>query len=229
MNDALARLGQIEVKETRRGRLIVALDLTGSREHSLKHARIATAAMFDTIKALGAVSVKLVYFRGSDECRASQWHSNPDILSAAMRRLSCEAGYTQMARVLRLAMAEKETVCGLVYVGDHCEDDADELRDLAALLGQRSCRLFMFHECADHDQRSLEAKPVFKRMAEISGGVYVEFKTDSGAVLREMLSNVGALAAAGAEGVRQVALPTTPEARQLQGRLLLLGPARGEV
>lgn len=229
MNEALARLGPIEVKEKRRGRLIVALDLTGSREHSLKQAQIATAAMFDTIKALGAVAVKLVYFRGSDECRASQWHSNPDILSAAMRRLSCETGYTQIARVLRLALAETEDVCGLVCVLDHSEDDPAELRELAASLGQRSLPLFVFHECADHDERSLEAKPVFKGMAEMSGGVYVEFKPDSGAVLREMLSNVGALAAAGSEGVRQVALPKTPEARQLQGRLLLLGPARREV
>lgn len=192
--------------------------------------------MFDTIKALGAVAVKLVYYRGSDECRATEWHSDPDILSASMRRLSCETGETQIARVLRLALAEKETVCGMVFVGDHCEDDPGELRELAARLGQRSMPLFVFHECADHDERSLNAKPVFKRMAEASGGVYVEFKPDSGVVLREMLGSVGALAAAGAEGVRQAALPKTPEARQLQTRLLaapersrggLLGPARG--
>jgi hypothetical protein len=230
MNEALARLGTVEGKETQRGRLIVALDLTGSREHSLKHARIATAAMFDTIKALGAVAVKLVYFRGSDECRASQWHSNPDILSVAMRRLSCETGETQIARVLRLVLAETKIVSGLVFVLDHCEDDPGELSELAAMLGQRSIPLFVFHECADHDERSLKAKPVFKRMADASGGVYAEFKPDNtGAVLREMLSNVGALAAAGPEGVNRVAPPKTPEARALQGRLrLLLGPARRE-
>jgi hypothetical protein len=53
----------------------------------------------------------------------------------------------------------------------------------------------------------------------------VEFKPASGALLREMFGNVGALAAAGPEGVKRVALPTTPEARQLQTRLML-GPAR---
>jgi hypothetical protein len=242
MNEALARLGTAEMKETRAGlytsaiasrkagRLMVALDLTGSREHSLKQARIATGAMFDAIKALGVVAVKLVYYRGSNECRATSWHSDPDILGASMRRLSCEVGYTQIARVLRMALAEGENLSGLVFVGDHCEDDPGELHELAAKLRQRSIPLFVFHECADHDDRSIEAKPVFKRMAEASGGVYVEFKPDSGVVLRELLSSVGALTAAGAEGVKRVALPKTPEARQLQGKMmLLLGPAREKV
>ena len=204
---------------------MVALDLTGSREHSLDQARIATSAMFDAIKTLGAVAVKLVYYRGENECRASAWHTDADVLSQAMRGLSTENGETQIARILRLALTEKETVCGVVFVGDHCEDSPGELRELSGALGQRSIPLFVFHECADDDRRSLKAKPIFKRMAAATGGVYVEFKPDSGAVLREVLANVGALAAAGLDGVRQVAVPKTAEARQLQARLLL-GPAR---
>jgi len=223
-NETLARLEASETPESRRGRLIVALDLTSSREHSLYQARIATAAMFDTIKALGTVAVKLVYYRGNDECRGSRWHSDPDILSQAMRRLGCETGATQIARVLRMALSEQDGVVGLVYVGDHCEEDPDELIELARLLGQRPLPLFVFHECADRDPRSLEAKPVFKGMAEVSGGAYVEFKPDSGTVLRELLANLGAFAAAGADGVRHAALLETAEAKQLQ-KHLLLGPA----
>lgn len=227
MNEALARLQPKGLKHGGgKGRLIFALDLTGSREHSLKQARIATAAMFDTIKALGAVAIKLVYYRGS-EIKATHWQNDPAVLAHSMRRLSCETGYTQIARMLRLALDEHEPVCGVVFVGDHCEDDPGELRDLAQALGRKSCRCFVFHECADHDDRSIEAKPIFKAMASLSGGVYVEFKPDSGAVLREMLGNVGALAAAGVEGVKRVALPQTPEARQLQTQLrLLAAPTR---
>ncbi len=223
MNEALARLRQAESETRARGRLIFALDLTGSREHSLRQARIATAAMFDAIKAIGRVAVRLVYYRGAKECRASEWHDDPGVLAESMRRLSCKTGQTQIARVLRMALAEDEKVSGVVFVGDHCEDDADDLVKLAQTLGQRSVPLFVFHECADHDQHSLKARPVFERMAEASGGVYVEFRPDSGAVLRELLANVAAFSAAGAEGVRQVALPETPEARKLHGRLLLLG------
>ena len=57
MNEALARIGAVNVTETRgaarrSGRLVFALDLTSSREPGLREARIATAAMFDALKAI---------------------------------------------------------------------------------------------------------------------------------------------------------------------------------
>jgi hypothetical protein len=226
MNKALARLGQVErnyAGDCSSGRLIFGLDLTASRQDSLDQARIATAAMFDSIKAVGSVALKLVYYRGTDECQESEWHDDPDILSRTMLNLSCKMGYTQIARMLRLILAEEAKVSAVVFVGDHCEDDPNKLFDLARALGQRSLPVFCFHECASDDDRAMEAKPVFKRMAETSGGIYVEFNPDSGAVLREMLLNVAAFSAAGAEGVRQVPPPKTPEGRQLRQRLLL-GP-----
>jgi hypothetical protein len=229
MEEALGRLQRAEWKrivDRPSGRLIFGLDLTGSREPGLRHARIATAAMFDTIKAIGPVQVKLIYYRGIRECRAGAWN-DPAVVSRSMVTLCCESGETQIARLLRAAFAEEKKISGVVFVGDHCEDNAAELRDLAQAFGERSIPLFMFHEC-DDDERSLEAKPIFKCMAEASGGVYVEFRPDSGVVLREMLSNVAALAAAGTEGVRQVPLPKTPEARQLRGRLLSLTSGKPE-
>lgn len=234
MDAALAKLRDAGIlKPSRRfGRLIFGLDLTGSREHSLDQARIATAAMFETIKAIGAVAVKLIYFRGFHECTAGDWQTDPSIVSRAMLKLSCKTGETQIARMLRQALAENEKlrraadagsagISGVVYVGDHSEDKPEELLELAAVLGRRSMPLFVFHEISDSDARSLQAQPVFEQMAELSGGVYVEFKPDSGAVLKELLSNIAAFSAAGVEGVERMALPTTSEARQLRGRLLL--------
>jgi hypothetical protein len=224
MNAALERLGIAKPTPARPpGRLIVALDLTGSREASLKQARIATAAMFDAIKQVGAIQVQLVYYRGLLECRASKWHAAATEVTKPMLGLSCKAGRTQIARVLKMALKEKD-VSGVVFVGDHCEENPDELIGLARKLGKP---MFIFHECSDHDECSLEAKPVFQGMAEASGGVYVEFKPDSGEVLREVLSSVAAFSAAGREGVKQIMAAKTPEARQLQARLML-GPAGGD-
>jgi uncharacterized protein with GYD domain len=225
MNAALERLGQggkMEPLSARRvGRLIVALDLTSSRAESLRQARKATAAMFAAIRSIGAVAVKLVYYRGDHECKAGAWHDDAEIVSRSMLSLSCKAGETQIARVLKLALAEREKISGVVFIGDHCEDDADELLHLAATFGKRSLPLFIFHEIVDHDIRALDARPVFKDMAKRSGGVYVEFRPDSGAVLKELLSNIAALSAGGVEGVKRMTLPATPEARQLRERLLL--------
>jgi hypothetical protein len=221
MKDALAQLGRGDTKTgagRSAGRLIFGLDLTGSREHSLQHARIATAAMFDAIRNVGAVAVKLIYYRGNDECKAGKWRTDPAIVSRFMLGLSSEAGYTQIERMLRFVLAEEQRISGVVFVGDHCEDDPAILCELAQAFGRRSMPLFVFHECADHDERSLQAKPIFKRMAELSGGVYSEFKPDNGAVLKELLSSVAAFSAAGAEGVEKLAFPKTPEARQVHAR-----------
>jgi hypothetical protein len=229
MMEALQRLDQVPLKRpdpVRTGRLLFGLDLTGSRSASLKSARRATAAMFDTIKAIGSIAVKLIYYRDVDECRATKWHDDPQVLSDSMRRLSCEFGGTQIARLLKLALAEKEKVSGLVFIGDHCEDGAYELALLAEQLGKKAIPVFVFHECADNDQHSVNAKPVFKRLAELSGGVYCEFRPESDVILRELLLNVAAFTTAGHGGVSQIAPAQTTEGRQLQSRLLLLAGAK---
>ena len=226
MNEALERLGQADKKHGAAGRaggrLIVALDLTSSRAESLRQAQKATAQMFDAIKAMGAVAVKLAYYRGNHECKAGAWQDDAGVVSRAMLGLSCKAGNTQIARVLKLALAEKEKLSGVVFIGDHSEDDDWELDDLAVKLGHKRIPIFVFHEIRDQDSLALHAQSIFEHMAKVSGGVYAEFRPDSGAILRELLSTVAAFSASGHEGVKQVAQPVTAAARQLRGNLLML-------
>jgi hypothetical protein len=230
MDRVLARIdpGSRSVARPRsQGRLIFGLDLTGSRQASLREARIATASMFESIKAFGAVAVKLIYYRGTMECQEGAWHDNPETVSRSMLQLSCESGKTQIRRLLNRVIAEEQKLSCAVFIGDHCEEDHFELKYLAGSLGRRSIPLYIFHECADHDERSLQAKPLFKQMAELSGGLYVEFKPDSGGVLHELLSSVAAFSAGGSNGLRQLALPKTSEAIQVHRRLML-GPGTSQ-
>jgi hypothetical protein len=224
INHALARIAskQTERLQPMKGRLVVILDLTGSRKRTLQHARVSMAAMFDTIKRLASIAVKLIYYRG-DECKETAWESDPDVVSRAMARLSCEVGGTQIARALRRALElEKEQVSGVVFIGDHCEDDPEQLAQLAGALGEKRIPIFVFHECQDNNQHALMAKPVFKRIAEVSNGIYAEFELESAQALRELLSSVAAFSTAGIEGIQQVGSAVTPQAQQLQRRLLLL-------
>ena len=229
LNDALARLDETKQRRVARrtGRLVFGLDLTGSREPGLKQARIATAAMFDAIRIFGSIEVKLVYYRGTNECRESSWHADADVLRRSMLKLSCERGNTQIAKLLRLVLGRSEKLSAVVFVGDHCEENPEELLALAERLRDKAIPLFVFHECDDHDQWSLRAKPLFRRMAETSGGVYVEFRPDSGDALKELLPNIAAFSVAGAEGVERLALPVSPEAKQLRSRLLLSSSGNG--
>ena len=77
--------------------------------------------MFDAIGTVGSVAVKLIYFRGSDECRASGWQEDAGVLSAFMAGLSTETGYTQIARFLRLVLGEREHVSAVIFIGDYFE------------------------------------------------------------------------------------------------------------
>jgi len=225
---ALARIGQEETetpdRSKRPGRLVFILDLTASRKPSLMRARIATAEMFLAVKRIGAVAVKLIYYRG-DEVVAGAWESDPEAVSRTMRQLSCESGETQIVRALQLAVrGDKEPASGVVFIGDHCQDDPARLVDLAKAFGKRRTPIFVFHECADDNEDALDAKPIFKDLARLSGGAYCEFEPESAEALRELLASVAAFSAAGAEGVKNIPQVQTPEARQLQSRLLLLGP-----
>src|ERR1700678_3521088 len=80
----------------REARLIFGLDLTASREWSLDQARLATAGMFAAIQDIGSVAVKLVYYRGTNECRESPWYGNMDLLCRSMMGLACKCGGTQI-------------------------------------------------------------------------------------------------------------------------------------
>lgn len=228
MNEALGRLGKPCNSPIARqaGKLIFGLDLTGSREAGLNQARVATAAMFDAIRDFGSIEVKLAYYRGTNECRETPWYGDADILRRSMLKLSCKTGNTQITKLLRLVLAQKEGVSAVVFIGDHCEESEIEISGLAHDLRARNIPVFLFHECADNDGYSLDAKIVFQRTANITGGAYVEFKPDSGEVLKELLPTIAAFSTAGAAGVERLALPVTTEARQLRSHLLLSSGGR---
>src|SRR2546430_15441150 len=91
-----------------RGRLIFALDATASREPSWDRACRIQGEMFEATAALGGLDVKLVYYRGFNECKASRWMSNAAELHRAMRAVSCIGGETQIERVLAHARSEEQ-------------------------------------------------------------------------------------------------------------------------
>lgn len=231
MNEALARLGHPTNRVTTArppARIIIGIDLTGSREARLLEARVAMASMLDVVRNAGRIMLKLFYYRGTDEsCSTRRWYEDIDTLSAMVLQLSCESGMTQIVPMFQQILREPERLSAVVFIGDHCEEDWGQLLGLAAELGKKSVPLFMFHECADRDYESLNVKPLFKRMAEVSGGLYAEFKPNSGEALKEMLSSIAALSSGGSVALERLAPPKSLEARQLRGDLrLMLGSGK---
>lgn len=177
-----------------RGRLIFALDATASREPTWDRACHIQGEMFEATAALGGLDVKLVYYRGFSECKASRWLTTAADLHRAMRAVSCVGGQTQIERVLSHAIAEnqKQRVNALVFVGDAMEENVDRLCRLAGELGLKGVPVFLFHE--GHDAIAASG---FQQIAKLSRGAYLRFDLASADRLKDLLGAVAVYAAGG--------------------------------
>src|SRR5436853_4749476 len=103
-----------------RGRLVFALDATMSRQPTWDMACALQADMFREAAAIGSLDIRLVYYRGLNECRASPWVSDTTRLARLMSGIACRGGNTQIGRVLSDARNEAVAsgVRAMVFVGD---------------------------------------------------------------------------------------------------------------
>src|SRR5690348_3609621 len=127
-----------------RGRLVFALDATMSRQPTWDMACALQADMFREAASSGSLDIRLVYYRGTNECRASSWISDSAHLARLMQKIDCRGGNTQIGKVLSEARREAVAsgVRAVVFVGDAMEENVDTLcakageSGAAKLLGQ---------------------------------------------------------------------------------------------
>jgi hypothetical protein len=178
-----------------RARLVFALDATASREPTWDMAAGLTAQMFQAVAAVGNLDVQLVYYRGYRECVASRWLSDAPSLFAAMQRVRCESGHTQIARVLDHVRKEnaKEKVAALVLISDACEEPAGDLFRRATELGV-PCFLFL-------EGNSKEVSSIYEEIARLTGGAIAEFNAGAAQRLADLLKAVAAFATGGVKAL----------------------------
>jgi len=178
----------------RRGRLIFALDATASRQPTWDTACNLQAEMFREVATIGGLDMQLVYYRSLGECRASRWISHPDQLAKTMSQIMCEAGHTQIEKVLTHAVKETKLlqVSALVFVGDAMEENPDTLAHKAGELGRLKVPVFMFQE--GHDRK---VEHVFRDIARLTHGAYCRFNPGAAHQLAELLRAVAVFAAGG--------------------------------
>jgi hypothetical protein len=195
------------------GRLIFALDATMSRQPTWDMAVQLQADMFREAASVGSLDIRLVYYRGLNECRATDWISDPQRLAALMSRISCQGGQTQIRRVLSDARKEaaRDGVRAIVFVGDAMEENVDHLCAVAGELGLLKVPVFMFQE--GHDA---VAEQAFREVAKLSGGAWCRFDPGAAAQLRELLRAVAAFAAGGRKALEQLARSGSSAQRLLE-------------
>ncbi|HLF59150.1 MAG TPA: VWA domain-containing protein [Alphaproteobacteria bacterium] len=182
------------VRTDERGRLIFAMDATASREPTWDRACRIQGRMFEATDRLGGLEIQLAYYRGMGEFEASPWCADAANLKRRMTSVFCLAGETQIAKVLRHAVAEtkRRKVDALVFVGDCLEEDIDTLCKDAGELGLLGVPAFLFHEGDD-----AVARRGFKQIARLTNGAYCRFDANSPDALANLLRAVAVYAAGG--------------------------------
>jgi len=195
-----------------RGRLVFALDATMSRQPTWDMACALQADMFREAAALGSLDIRLVYYRGLDECRASGWISDSAHLARLMEKIDCRGGNTQIGKVLSEARREAVAsgVRAVVFVGDAMEENVDELCAKAGELGLLKVPFFMFQEGRDG-----AAEQAFREIARLTGGAWCRFDPGAAAQLRELLRAAAAYAAGGREALKRLSASQSGAAKLL--------------
>jgi len=183
-----------------RGRLLFAMDATASREPTWDHACAIQGEMFVAADTLGGLDVRLAFYRGFDEFKVSRWTSDGRELARLMSSVRCLAGRTQIARVLRYAGEQRREsrIDAVIFVGDCCEEDVDQVGHEAGQLGLLGLPVFVFHEGNDRT-----ASRLFPQIAKLTRGAYSKFDRNSPDELRRLLGAVAAYAAGGREALER--------------------------
>jgi hypothetical protein len=173
-----------------RGRLIFAVDATGSRAATWEVARELQSRMFRAAAPIGKLDMQLVYF-GAAACRASKWTSSGEQLAQWMGKVECEAGTTQILRVLQHVLREhaKAPVQALTLIGDAFEEEIDPLSGLAGELGAASVPIYAFLE--GRDSTALRA---FRLLALRSCGRFFEFNAETPEAIDRLAKQFNAVA-----------------------------------
>jgi hypothetical protein len=198
-----------------RGRLVFALDATMSRQPTWDMACTLQVDMFREAAALGSLDIRLVYYRGLNECRASAWISDSAHLAKLMGGIACQGGNTQIGKVLSEARREAVAsgVRAVVFVGDAMEEGIDALCAKAGELGLLKVPVFMFQE--GHDA---VAEQAFREIARLTGGAWCRFDPGAAAQLRELLRAAAAYAAGGRAALQRLS-KTGSNAAKLLGQM----------
>lgn len=196
----------------KKGRLIFALDATGSREPTWDQACHLQSELFMATRDLGGLAIQLCYYRGFGEFKATKFVTETSQLLNLMNGVSCLGGRTQISRVLAHAVKEtrSEAVKAVVFIGDCCEEPVDDLCHTAGELGMLRTPVFMFHEGAD-----AHARAVFQQVSKLSGGAYAPFDRNSPQALKDLMAAVAVYASGGARALQDFSSRSSAEVKRL--------------
>jgi hypothetical protein len=176
--------------ESGKPRVAFIVDATMSRESTWDLSSRLQAQMFDIAAGVG-LELKLIYYRGFNECSASPWYDNAAAIRAMMERIHGQSGHTQIQRSLGHVRTEhaRKPIAAAVLISDAFEEVATDVYLEAQTLG---VPVFAFQEGDDQS-----VARVYRRIGKIAGGAFAAFGPGAAQQLAELLRAVSAYAAGG--------------------------------
>jgi len=147
---------------------------------------------------LGSLDIRLVYYRGLNECRATGWISDSAQLARLMGKIDCREAIPRSARCCRRRDGRRWPP----RFGAVCSSATPWRGSRRALCqggGTRPAQGAGFHVQEGHDD---VAEQAFREIARLTGGAWCRFDPGAAAQLRELLRAAAAYAAGGREALR---------------------------
>ena len=195
MENSVIHLSSGGVPAAPLARLIYAVDATASREPAWVVARDVQSRMFiEAANKNVSLNLQLVFY-GGNRCKASRWKSRGEDLARLMVTVNCEAGMTQIEKVLRHALREHEQspIQAVTFIGDAMEEELDVLAGLADKLGVADVPLHTFLEGDDAIARN-----AFRLLALRTGGTFSQFNTAKPETIQRLSAQLNTIALAAA-------------------------------
>jgi hypothetical protein len=141
-------------------RYVVVVDATVSVGEYLPHRKVTLEAAREIVRPLFEVSgtqVRVLYFRGPNECQASKWFTDSEQAARTIAGIQHESGWTQHGKAFRhiIGAAKKQPIHAAVVLTDAVElrgptneggDVWDDLCKDAIRLKRLGCRITFLYK-----------------------------------------------------------------------------------
>jgi hypothetical protein len=177
---------------------VFGFDATASREPAWDTARQVTDALLLALP--GELDVALAVHGGSKLHTFSSFTADARTLRDLAAGISCITGQTRMLPILSGSL-ERADVRVVVYTGDVFEENLEEARTLADMMGARGIKLVVLHDGSYALARRYA--DVFHDLTHRTGGCVLPFDANAPHKVRELLAALAVLAVGGTALLRQ--------------------------
>lgn len=158
------------------------IDCTESRAETWDLAQQTMSEIFKALDMQSAPEIGIVIHRGESVSHLG-WFKKAEDARREMSEISCLRGRTRIIPGLSAAMVREENIkpSSIIMIGDCFEETQEHLEQIGQQLNTQGIPVRAFHESNDS-----QGKWAYRRIAEITGGLFAEFGPGCASSLKDL-------------------------------------------